>query len=80
VHRGVVFVYASGVIRLLAAFALVVFAPGLRAGCNDAPGPGVDWSGCTKERLVLTRASLQKGKFDRSVLSGINFGGADLSE
>ncbi|TAN53490.1 MAG: pentapeptide repeat-containing protein, partial [Betaproteobacteria bacterium] len=37
-------------IRILIATALIVVAPVSRAGCDDAPGPGVDWSGCNKER------------------------------
>ena len=65
-------------LRVLAATALILVAPGLRAACGDAPAPGVDWSGCSKERLVLAKASLRHAKFERAILTGINFISADL--
>ena len=73
------FVYPLRVRPLLVAVMLLWVAPAAQAACNDVPGPGVDWSGCTKERLVLTRNALPNAKFDRAVLSGTNFSSVDLS-
>jgi len=63
---------------LLLAVSLALAAPGVRAGCDDAPGPNVDWSGCSKQRLVLRKRALQDARFDRSVLVGIDFDRSDL--
>ena len=67
-----------GMRTLAVAAALALAAPGLHAGCDDAPADNVDWSGCTKQRLVLKKISLQGARFDRSVQLGINFEGSNL--
>lgn len=63
---------ATALLLLLAAFAA-------RAGCDDRPAPGVDWSGCTKARLVFKGKKLAGAKLDRAVLLGVDFTSADLS-
>jgi uncharacterized protein YjbI with pentapeptide repeats len=70
--------YACGMRTLVVAGALVLAAPGLRAACDDPPREKVDWSKCSKQRLVLKGASLAGARFERSILVGINFETADL--
>src|SRR3712207_4282196 len=55
------------------------------AKCQDAPGPGADWSGCSKARLVLTGEDLTGTIFQRSLLTLSDFAsskmaGANLAE
>lgn len=64
---------------LAAAMALLVpVAAPAWGGCADRPGPGVDWSGCTKTRLVLKGKDLKRANLDRAVLLGVDFTSADL--
>ena len=65
--------------RAAVAILLVVASAQAQAGCGDPPAPGVDWSGCTKSRLVLKGRPLMDAKFDRAVLLGVNFAAADLA-
>jgi uncharacterized protein YjbI with pentapeptide repeats len=65
-------------ISTAAACALLLAASQAHADCGDRPAQGVDWSGCTKERLVLRGQKLAGAKLDRAVLLGVDFGGADL--
>ena len=58
---------------------IVLAAPVLRAACNDPAAPKVDWSGCSKERLILKDRDLQEAKFVRTILLGVNFASAKLS-
>ena len=40
--------------RIMGGLILLVLCTGSAAAkCQDAPGPGADWSGCSKARLVL---------------------------
>ena len=60
--------------------ALMLFAaPALHAACNEPAGPKVDWSGCSKERLILKDKDLQDAKFVRAIFLGMNFASAKLS-
>src|SRR3970040_1556226 len=61
-----------------AALALFLLVAPAWAGCGDRPGPGVDWSGCTKTQLVLKGRSLKGASFERAVLLGVDFRSADL--
>ncbi len=66
---------------LLAAAMLGAFAntTASLAACRDAPGPGVDWTGCLKQRLMLDRRDLTGANFEGAKLSGSGFQSAKLS-
>ena len=81
-RAGVVPRVAGRVAALLLALALVPLAA--FAGCDDAPGPGVDWNSCEKYRLLLRKADLRGAKLGAADLNGsdlesANLAGADLS-
>ena len=81
-RAGVVPRVAGRVAALLLALALVPLAA--FAGCDDAPGPGVDWNSCEKYRLLLRKADLRGAKLGATDLNGsdlesANLAGADLS-
>src|SRR3712207_1843637 len=68
-----------------ALIALFACAGPAMAKCQDAPGPGVDWSGCSKARLMLTNEDLTGISFQRSLLTSSDFAssrmaGANLTE
>ena len=68
-----------------ALMAFFLCAGGAAAKCQDAPGAGVDWSGCSKARLMLTGEDLTGTIFQRSLLTLSDFAsskmaGANLSE
>ncbi|MXQ13202.1 pentapeptide repeat-containing protein [Microvirga makkahensis] len=72
---------------LLFGAALIFAACGgaAEAKCQDGPGPGVDWAGCSKARLMLNGEDLSDANFKRSLLTLSDFAGsrmlgADLSE
>jgi len=50
------------------------------AGCGDKPGPKVDWSKCTKMKLVLRNDVLTGGVFYHADLSLTDLAGANLVE
>ena len=68
---------------------LVMSVGAAEARCQDAPGPGVDWTGCSKTQLLMsdddltgaifTRTYLTAGDFSGSRLSGAKFNQAELS-
>jgi uncharacterized protein YjbI with pentapeptide repeats len=64
---------------LLAGAVLLAAAPGLHAACDDPPEAEVDWSGCSKQRLMIRKKSLQGARFDHSTLIAMNFDGSDLN-
>lgn len=76
---GAVFDYPRAMKRIPLIVLLIAAPQAVIAACNDPPAAGVDWTGCRKERVVLTRVSLQKGKLDRVVFAGMNLNDADLS-
>lgn len=55
------------------------FAQTAEAKCQDSPGPGVDWSDCSKARLVLSGEDLSAANFQRSLLTLSDFGGAKMA-
>ena len=60
--------------RIIGGLTLLVLCAGPAAAkCQDAPGPGADWSGCSKARLVLTGEDLTGTIFQRSLLTLSDF-------
>src|SRR5260221_7882152 len=49
------------------------------ANCEDKPGPGVDWAGCSKELLVLEGSDLSGSNFEGTFLSGSSMKSANLA-
>src|SRR5690349_15614947 len=71
----------GGGIRIVgAALMLVVCSGAAEARCQDSPGPGVDWAGCSKARLMLNGEDLSGTKFQRSLLTLSDFAGSKLVE
>ena len=77
-RMGIRLVYARSMRTAVLATVLVVAAPGLRAECDDVPAARVDWSGCTKERLILRKRALSGARLDRATLTGMSFEASDL--
>lgn len=50
------------------------------AGCSDKPKPKVDWSKCTKMKLVLRNDDLNGAVFRHANLSSTDLAGASLRE
>jgi uncharacterized protein YjbI with pentapeptide repeats len=50
-----------------------------QAGCKDAPGPSVDWSGCNKQLLQLDGSDLSSANLDGTFLSGTSFSAVNLA-
>jgi uncharacterized protein YjbI with pentapeptide repeats len=71
---------------ILTILALIWFGAGsASADCRDYPGPGVDWSGCSKSRRLMAKqdfrgANLQGADLSDSDLSGANLSKANLSD
>ncbi len=61
------------------ALALVLAAGVAQAGCTSSPAPEVDWTGCSKERLMLDGDDLSGAVFNFAFLSGISLRGANLA-
>ena len=53
---------------LSASLGMLLSVPVL-AECDDSPKPQVDWTKCTKMRLVLTNSDLSGAKLERTNLS-----------
>jgi uncharacterized protein YjbI with pentapeptide repeats len=68
-----------GMRALTLAALFVLAAPGAYPACSDAPGAGVDWSGCRKQSLVIRKKNLQGASFEHATLIGVNFERSDLS-
>jgi len=58
---------------------MLLVASGAYAACSDAPSAGVDWSGCTKQQLVIRGKNLQGARFERGTLLAVNFERSDLN-
>src|SRR3954453_17935648 len=68
-----------GVARLTVALLVLAATFGIaEAKCQDSPDPGVDWSGCSKARLMLTGEDLSGTNFQRSLLTLSDFAGSKL--
>jgi uncharacterized protein YjbI with pentapeptide repeats len=52
--------------------------PAAQAGCKDAPGPNVDWSGCNKQLLQLDGSDLSSANLQGAFLSGTGFSSVKL--
>ena len=50
-----------------------------RAGCSDNPGPGVNWTGCAKERRMLASDDFTGSIFVKAALGASDFGGSRLA-
>ncbi len=55
---------------LLLALVFTLETSAALANCRDRPRPGVDWSRCEKERLILRNADLSGAILKRTDLSG----------
>lgn len=62
----------------LLGFVLALSPTELRADCGDAPGPRIDWSGCSKEKLMLEGWDLGEAVFANTFLSGSGLQSANL--
>ena len=63
---------------LAVAAVLSVFAipQPVQAGCSDGPTAAMDWTGCSKERLMLNGMDMTAGIFENAFLSGTGFKGS----
>ena len=48
----------------------------VQAGCSDRPAAAMDWTGCSKERLMLNGLDMSAGIFENAFLAGTGFKGA----
>src|SRR4051794_25545343 len=65
--------------RCLIAFLGLALAQSAQAGCQDAPGPRVDWTGCSRNLLMLGGDDLTEGVFSRAILTSTGFRRAKLA-
>ena len=79
-HEGLVGVrYGKFRARLASAAICLLFGSSAAiAECDDRPGPGVDWAGCSKELLMLEGSDLSGANLDHAILSGTVFRSAKL--
>ena len=66
----------------LAAFFVIIgglLSVPAHADCSDKPGPKVDWTKCTKMRLVLRNDDLSEAILKRTNLSSTDLAGANLA-
>src|SRR5215213_8150428 len=64
---------------LMACTALIALATPAAAKCGDSPARGVDWSGCSKNNLMLGRQNLTGANLQRTILTGTDLSGSNLS-
>ena len=65
--------------RCLPALLALALAQSAQAGCQDAPGPRVNWTGCTRNLLMLGGDDLTEGVFSRANLASTDFRRANLA-
>src|SRR3954471_20174611 len=65
--------------RCLPALLALALAQSAQAGCQDAPGPRVNWTGCTRNLLMLGGDDLTEGVFSRANLASTAFRRAKLA-
>src|SRR3954462_1211416 len=58
---------------------ILTLAGPLEAGCQDRPRPGVDWTGCSRQLLMLGGDDLTGGRLRRGALRSTAFRKAQLS-
>ena len=56
-------------IRCLPALLALALAQSAEAGCQDSPRPHVDWTGCSRNLLMLGGDDLTEGVFSRAVFA-----------
>jgi hypothetical protein len=70
-----------GLHLILAILALTWLSVGsASADCRDYPGPGVDWSGCSKSRRLMAEYDFRGAKLQSADLSDTDLSGANLSK
>ena len=57
--------------QLLGVCAVSLVMPASHAACTDPAAQKVDWTGCSKERLILKDKALQEAKFERLMAAGV---------
>ena len=65
--------------QLAVTLCLLGAATATRAGCQDKPAAGVNWTDCEKLRLILRKAELQGAKLVNTDLNGSDLEGSNLS-
>jgi uncharacterized protein YjbI with pentapeptide repeats len=71
---------AGRAVSFAAAFlTLAAWAGAAEAKCQDAPKPSVDWSGCSKARLMLTNENLAGINLTRSLLTLSDFASSKMA-
>ena len=66
---------------ILLALAVFVLAPSVaEASCTDKPAPGVNWSKCTKTKVIMRGDELDEAKFQQADLSASTFSGSSLRQ
>src|SRR5262245_46910604 len=64
---------------LVAALAVAAAdGPALAGSCSSDAGPRIDWSGCSKSRLMLTGIDFAGSNFEGANLTGTDFKGSTL--
>src|SRR3954454_6422647 len=66
-------------VRFLPALVVVALTQSAEAGCQDAPGPRVDWTGCSRNLLMLGGDDLTGGVLTHAVLTSTDFRSAKLA-
>src|SRR4051794_25682866 len=66
-------------IRCLTALLALALAQSAEAGCQDTPQPHVDWTGCSRNMLMLGGDDLTEGVFSRAKLTSTGFRRAKLA-
>ncbi|WP_299475136.1 pentapeptide repeat-containing protein [Cypionkella sp.] len=62
-----------------AIFCTLMIANPVHADCNDRPAAAVDWTDCSKERLMLNENDMTAGIFVNTFLSGTGFNNARMA-
>src|SRR5215217_7142484 len=65
--------------RCLPALLALALAQSAEAGCQDAPRPHVDWTGCSRNLLMLGGDDLTEAVFSRAILTSTGFRRAKLA-
>ena len=58
----------------------LALAQSAEAGCQDPPGPRVDWTGCSRNLLMLGSDNLTAGVFTGAILTSTDFRSAKLTK
>ncbi|MES2436250.1 MAG: pentapeptide repeat-containing protein [Pseudomonadota bacterium] len=66
-------------LAITAVLSLFAIPQPVQAGCSDGPAAAMDWTGCSKERLMLNGMDMTAGIFENAFLSGTGFKGAMMA-